>query len=186
MENGKSPLRSAFATPPGTLWYVVSLSLFHDFIFASLPLSHICIAPPPVTPSRHRPDAVMPLTDHWPRATSSLSFFLFLLSFPFLSFFLLLLQFSGSTFFSFSDSLLFSASLQLYSSTGKGALLFSASLVSSFIDFEFLLIDFHRGAVRQGQWLVLTFKLYFFTLLLFFDEFLLLYYLFHVLVINTQ
>jgi hypothetical protein len=90
VENKKYPLHSASTTPPGTLWYVVSLSLFHDFIFASLPLSHLCTAPPPVTPSRLWPDAVMPLTDHWPHrpwATSSLSFFLFLLSSPFLSFF---------------------------------------------------------------------------------------------------
>ena len=103
MENGKSPLRNASATPPRTLWYVVSLSLFHDFIFASLPLSHLCTVPPPFTLSRRRLDAVMPLTDHWPhrpRTTSSLSFFLSFSSLFSLSFFL-----SFSSFFSFSSSL---------------------------------------------------------------------------------
>ena len=115
------------------------------------------------------PDAVMPLMDHWPhrpRATSSLSFFLFLLFSPFLSSTSLVLRFYLSFFLWFSllfyasmlysstgkGALLFSASLQLYSSTGKWPLLFSASLVSSFIDFEFLLIDFRRGAIQQCQY----------------------------------
>jgi hypothetical protein len=66
-------------------------SLFRSFIFASLPLSHA---------------VTLPNATHGPLATSSLSFFLFLLS-------SLVLRFSTSPFHSFS--LLFYDSLQLYS-----------------------------------------------------------------------
>jgi hypothetical protein len=104
--SGKQCIPSARRASTGQLGTPTSmLFLFCSFIFASLPLSHA------VTP----PDAVTPLTDHWPHRDTGyqLSFFLFLLSSFFLSFFL-----SVSSFFSSSPFLSFSLYfLVLYCST---------------------------------------------------------------------
>ena len=109
--------------PSGMLSLLVFLSPFHDFIFASLPLSHV-VTPPNAT---HGPPATS-TTGHQLSfflsfsSLFSLSFFLFLLSSP-----SLVLRFSLSFFL----SLIF---LILYSYTGT-------AICFKFYSFTLLLIS---------------------------------------------